>query len=112
MTHTRLFLELGDNGINLNTPNLNIRRGSAISMVNELEMNQIASRLHGYRKSMVSIASSSDSETDDDEPNSRKSGQSIYSTFSQRMGKKKSTTGLNTEYDTADFDITQVEFLV
>ena len=73
-------------------------------------MNQITSRLQGYRKSMIDIGSSSDSETDsdDDRPSKKFSGQSIFSGF----GAKKSKTGLTTEYDTADFDITQWELAV
>jgi len=103
--------------LNINTPNANLlRRGSAISMANELQMNNVAGKLHQYRKQSTANFSddytSSDSESDIEENHNRRlSGQSsIFSMFSRKSERRSSKE--TPEYDTADFDLTQWELAV
>ena len=99
----------------MNTPNAALlRRGSAISMSNEINMNNLAGKLQQIRKkSTASIFSngsdftSSDSESDVEDNARRLSGKSsIYSMMSRKSQRRNSKDA--PEYDTADFDLTQV----
>ena len=110
------FLDVMDsNNLNVNTPNAALlRRGSAISMSNEINMNNLAGKLQQIRKkSTASIFSngsdftSSDSESDVEDNARRLSGKSsIYSMMSRKSQRRNSKDA--PEYDTADFDLTQV----
>ena len=107
---------MDSNNLNVNTPNSALlRRGSAISMSNEINMNNLAGKLHQIRKkSTASIFSngdsdftSSDSESDVEDNARRLSGKSsIYSMMSRKSQRRSSKDAQ--EYDTADFDLTQV----
>ena len=106
---------MDSNNLNVNTPNSNLlRRGSAISMSNEINMNNLAGKLQQIRKkSTASIFSngsdftSSDSESDVEDNTRRLSGKSsIYSMMSRKSQRRNSKDAQ--EYDTADFDLTQV----
>ena len=108
---------MDSNNLNVNTPNAALlRRGSAISMSNEINMNNLAGKLHQIRKkSTASIFSngsdftSSDSESDVEDNARRLSGKSsIYSMMSRKSQRRNSKDA--PEYDTADFDLTQVIF--
>jgi len=118
---------LENHGLNVNTPNTNMRRGSCLSVANEINMNSIARNLHNLRTnnlggSIDSIDSSSDSESDieDNEKNSRrmadrrKSTQSLLSSYSHRYtttNNRKNSRVVN-ENDTAEFDMTQWELAI
>ena len=114
--YSNLYLDVMDsNNLNVNTPNSNLlRRGSAISMSNEINMNNLAGKLQQIRKkSTASIFSngsdftSSDSESDVEDNTRRLSGKSsIYSMMSRKSQRRNSKDAQ--EYDTADFDLTQV----
>ena len=106
---------MDSNNLNVNTPNSALlRRGSAISMSNEINMNNLAGKLQQIRKkSTASIFSdgsdftSSDSESDVEDNTRRLSGKSsIYSMMSRKSQRRNSKDAQ--EYDTADFDLTQV----
>jgi len=111
---------MDSNNLNVNTPNAALlRRGSAISMSNEINMNNLAGKLHQIRKkSTASIFSngdsdftSSDSESDVEDNARRLSGKSsIYSMMSRKSQRRSSKDAQ--EYDTADFDLTQWELAV
>ena len=107
---------MDQNNLNVNTPNAALlRRGSAISMSNEINMNNLAGKLNMIRKkSCASIFSdgsttSSDSESDVEDNGRRLSGKSsIFSMMSRKSNRRNSKE--TPEYDTADFDLTQVSF--
>ena len=105
---------MDQNNLNINTPNAALlRRGSAISMSNELNMNHLAGKLNQIRKkSTASIFSdgfstSSDSESDVEDNARRLSGKSSIFSMMSRKSKRRDSKE-NPEYDTADFDLTQV----
>ena len=108
---------MDSSNLNVNTPNAALlRRGSAISMSNEINMNNLAGKLQQIRrKSTASMFSSgndsdftsSDSESDVEENARRLSGKSsVYSMLSRKSQRRNSKDAQ--EYDTADFDLTQV----
>ena len=87
------FLDmLESHGLNVNTPNSNLRRSSCISVANEIHMNQIAKNLHNIRNhGSCSTFDSSDSESDIDDNSyrrgygdKRKSQTSMLSSYSAR----------------------------
>ena len=82
---------LDTHGLNVNTPNSNLRRSSCISVANEIHMNQIAKNLQNIRNhGSCSTFDSTDSESDVDDDygrgygDKRKSTTSMLSAYSQR----------------------------
>ena len=113
---------LENHGLNVNTPNSTMRRGSCLSVANEINMNSIARNLHNLRTGgdMDSVDSSdSESDIEDNEKDSRrladrrKSTQSLLSSYSHRYTttNRKNSRAVN-ENDTAEFDMTQWELAI
>jgi len=114
---------LENHGLNVNTPNSNMRRGSCLSVANEINMNAIARNLHNLRTNAGSMdSSSSDSESDIEDDNNegrrmgdrRKSTQSLLSSYSHRYTttNQRKNSARNEENDTAEFDMTQWELAI